>query len=309
MIRTSRQLKALVRNVSRGDSAKAQIIIRNYVMERFLERLSLSQYKSNIILKGGTLVAAIVGLDNRSTLDVDATLKNLPLNEEKARKMVEDIISVPVDDGMIFEIKNVVPIIDEADYFGIRIMLETTLENMRTPLKIDFSTGDVITPREVSYSFRLLFEERTISILAYNLETVLAEKIETLLVRGTANTRMRDFYDIYVLINTQARNIDNVTLKNAFANTSGKRGSFALLADADLIVNEISESERMIGLWQSYQRKFDYAAEVQWGDVIESIKYLVRVLLSEPISKRIASPSKSCFSACVKCVKQKALSI
>ncbi|HBK86022.1 MAG TPA: nucleotidyl transferase AbiEii/AbiGii toxin family protein, partial [Firmicutes bacterium] len=160
MIRTSRQLKALVRNVSRGDSAKAQIIIRNYVMERFLERLSLSQYKSNIILKGGTLVAAIVGLDNRSTLDVDATLKNLPLNEEKARKMVEDIISVPVDDGMIFEIKNVVPIIDEADYLGIRIMLETTLENMRTPLKIDFSTGDVITPREVSYSFRLLFEER-----------------------------------------------------------------------------------------------------------------------------------------------------
>lgn len=175
MIRTSRQLKALVRNLSKGDSAKAQIIIRNYVMERFLERLSLSQYRNNLILKGGTLVAAMVGLDNRSTLDVDTTLKNMPLHETSTRQVVEEITAIQIDDGMMFEIKSVASIMDEADYPGIRIMLDTTLETMHTPLKIDFSTGDVITPREVSYSFRLLFEERTISILAYNLETVLAE--------------------------------------------------------------------------------------------------------------------------------------
>jgi len=275
MLHTSRQLKALVRNISKGNSARAQIIIRNYVMERFLERLSLSAYRNNMILKGGALVAAMVGLDNRSTMDVDTTLKNLPLNEESARKIIEEIIAVSIDDGMTFEIKSVAPIMDEADYPGIRIMLDTMLETMHTPLKIDFSTGDVITPREVSYSFRLLFEERTISILAYNLETVLAEKIETLISRSTANTRMRDFYDIYVLYNTQAHNIDSTTLKEAIANTSQKRGSATLLTDVDLILKEISESPALIALWQSYQRKFDYAADVLWADVMAAVSQLV----------------------------------
>lgn len=278
MIHTSRQLKALVRNISKGDSGKAQVIIRNYVMERFLERLSLSQYRNIMILKGGTLVAAMVGLDNRSTMDVDATLKNLPLNEDNARKIVEEITAIHIEDGMIFEIKSVTPIMDEADYPGIRIMLDTAIETMHTPLKIDFSTGDVITPREVSYSFRLLFEERTISILAYNLETVLAEKLETLLARGTANTRMRDYYDIYVLTNTQEHNIDNATLKEAFVNTSAKRGSIGLLSDVHLILKEVAESTVLIDRWKNYQRKFDYAADVLWADVMESVSCLVEIV-------------------------------
>ena len=278
MIHTSRQLKALVRNISKGDNGKAQVIIRNYVMERFLERLSLSQYRNIMILKGGTLVAAMVGLDNRSTMDVDATLKNLPLNEDSARKIVEEITAIHIEDGMIFEIKSVTPIMDEADYPGIRIMLDTAIETMHTPLKIDFSTGDVITPREVSYSFRLLFEERTISILAYNLETVLAEKLETLLARGTANTRMRDYYDIYVLTNTQEHNIDNATLKEAFVNTSAKRGSIGLLSDVHLILKEVAESTVLIDRWKNYQRKFDYAADVLWAAVMESVSCLVDIV-------------------------------
>lgn len=278
MIHTSRQLKTLVRNISKGDSGKAQVIIRNYVMERFLERLSLSQYRNIMILKGGTLVAAMVGLDNRSTMDVDATLKNLPLNEDSARKIVEEITAIHIEDGMIFEIKSVTPIMDEADYPGIRIMLDTAIETMHTPLKIDFSTGDVITPSEVSYSFRLLFEERTISILAYNLETVLAEKLETLLARGTANTRMRDYYDIYVLTNTQEHNIDNATLKEAFVNTSAKRGSIGLLSDVHLILKEVAESTVLIDRWKNYQRKFDYAADVLWADVMESVSCLVDIV-------------------------------
>jgi len=222
MIRTSRQLKALVRNLSKGDSTRSQIIIRSYVMERFLERLSVSPYRENLILKGGTLVAAMVGLDNRSTLDLDATVKNLSLTEESAKKFVEVITGIPIDDGMAFEIKSVVPIMDDAEYPGIRVSLDTALETMHTPLKIDFSTGDVITPREVSYSFKLLFENRTISILAYNLETVLAEKLDTLITRGTANTRMRDFYDIFALENSQSHVIDRTVLKTAFVNTNKK---------------------------------------------------------------------------------------
>lgn len=274
MIHTSRQLKALVRNLSKGDSTRAQIIIRNYVMERFLERLSLSPYRDNLILKGGTLVAAMVGLDNRSTLDVDATIKNLPLTEESVRKIVGDITAVAIDDGMSFEIKSVAPIMDDAEYPGIRVSLDTTLETMHTPLKIDFSTGDVITPREVSYSFKLLFEDRAISILAYNLETVLAEKLETLIARGTANSRMRDFYDIFALEQSQSHNIDKAVLKTAFANTSEQRGSSAVMEGMGVILDEVENSPGMAELWKSYQRKFEYASDIGWDNVMQAVRKL-----------------------------------
>ena len=274
MIHTSRQLKALVRNLSKGDSTKAQIIIRNYVMERFLERLSISAYHDNLILKGGTLVAAMVGLDNRSTLDVDTTIKNLPLTEESVRKIVGEITSVEIDDGMVFEIKSILPIIDAADYPGIRVSLNTTLETMQTPLKIDLSTDDVITPREDSYSFKLMFENRTISILAYNLETVLAEKIETLLARGTANSRMRDFYDIFVLEQSLSHNINGALLKRAFTNTSEKRGSSAVVSDIDIILNEVENSPDMAVLWKNYQRKFEYASDIGWDGVMRTVRKL-----------------------------------
>ncbi len=149
MIRTSRQLKAFVRNLSNGNSTQAQIIIRNYIMERFLERISLSEYRDNFILKGGMLVSAMVGLDTRSTMDIDATIKNLPLTMETAQDIIKKIISVPIDDGVIFTIKNVASILEEAEYGGIRATLEAKIDTMRTPLKVDISTGDVITPQEV----------------------------------------------------------------------------------------------------------------------------------------------------------------
>ena len=281
MIQTSRQLKALVRNVSKGDSNKAQIIIRNYVMERFLERLSLSPYKNNLILKGGTLVSAMVGLDNRSTMDVDATIKNLPLSVVSARKIVEEISSIRIEDGMTFEIKSATAIMDEADYSGVRVMLDTTLETMHTPLKIDLSTGDVITPREIAYSFRLLFEDRAISILAYNLETILAEKLETLISRGVTNTRMRDFYDIYALESTQSQNIELTDLRDAFLNTSRKRGSSLVINDAETILNEIGTSSEMKALWKSYQSKFDYAVDISWDDVMKSVRRLYNIALPQ----------------------------
>lgn len=278
MIHTSRQLKALVRNIAKGNSAKAQIIIRNYVTERFLERLSLSRYRNNLILKGGTLIASIVGLDNRSTMDVDTTLKKLPLNETTIRTIVEDIIAVQIEDGMAFKIRSVSQIMDNADYPGIRAMLEATLETMHTPLKIDFSANDVITPREMPYSFQLSFEDRSVSLLAYNLETVLAEKLETLLSRGTANTRMRDFYDIFILTNSPTLRMDNATFKAAFKGTSKKRSSLNLLPDADLILQEIAESTSMAALWASYQRKYQYASSVAWTDVIESVRALAEIV-------------------------------
>lgn len=281
MIRTSRQLKALVRNMSKGNSSKAQIVIRNYVIERFLERLSLSKYRNNLILKGGILVASIVGLQNRATMDMDVTIKNFPLSEEMARKIVEEIVSIPIDDGMLFEIKSIVPILAAADYQGLRIVLNTTLENMRIPLKLDFSTGDVITPGEIEYHFRLLFENNTISILAYNLEIVLSEKIETIISRGIANSRMRDFYDIYILEKMQSNTINSSTLNQAFYNTSKKRGSVKSLEDASLILDEIQVSTEMISLWGKYCNKFDYAAGISWEKVMAALRRLCNIVLSE----------------------------
>ena len=274
MIKTSRQLKALVRNLTKGDSLQAQIIMRNYVMERFLERISLSKYRNNFILKGGMLVSAMVGLDTRSTMDIDTTIKNMPLSVENAKEMLEEIIAISIDDGMTFSIKSVGEIMDEAEYSGVRANLEATLETMRTPLKVDISTGDIITPREVSYTFKLMFEERTISILAYNLETVLAEKMETVISRGVANTRLRDYYDLYILQNEYTHVINMEQFKEAFLATSKKRNSIQLIAEGNRILKEIEDSEVMQELWKGYQKKFSYAEDISWERVMVSIEKL-----------------------------------
>ena len=199
MIKTARQLKDLIRNLSREKSADAQILMRNYMMERFLERISLSEYRDKFILKGGMLVAAMVGLDARSTMDLDATIKGANVNVEDIENLISSIVTVPIDDGVKFQLKSISEIMDEAEYPGIRVSISTTFDGVVTPLKIDISTGDAITPREVRYSFKLMLEDRSIDIWAYNLETVLAEKLETIITRTTTNTRMRDFYDIYIL--------------------------------------------------------------------------------------------------------------
>lgn len=169
------------------------------MMERFLERISLSEYRDKFILKGGMLVAAMVGLDARSTMDLDATVKGANVNVDNVENLISAIVSIPIDDGVKFQLKSISEIMDEAEYPGIRVNMAITFDGVVTPLKIDISTGGAITPREDRYSFKLMLEDRSIDIWAYNLETVLAEKLETIITRTTTNTRMRDFYDIYIL--------------------------------------------------------------------------------------------------------------
>lgn len=187
MIKTSTQLKALVRNMSQGDSTKAQIIIRNYIMERFLERLSLSSFKEYFIIKGGILIASIVELENRSTMDIDSSVKNTDLTLENIEEMIFSIINIKIQDNIEFRILDITPIMNNLDYPGIRVSLEATIDKMRTPLKLDISTGDKITPSEVEYQYPLMFENRSISIMTYSLETILAEKFETIISRGVLN--------------------------------------------------------------------------------------------------------------------------
>ncbi len=273
MIKTSRQLKDKVRNMARGDSAKAQLLIRNYGMERFLERVSLSEHRDNFILKGGMLVSAMVGLENRATMDIDTSIRNMPLDTIAAKAMVEEIIAVPVDDNIRFEINDFGTIMDDAEYSGVRISLNAFLDATRIPLKIDISTGDAITPAAVIYQYKLMFEERYITLWAYNLETVLAEKIETVLSRSVLNTRLRDFYDLYVLQDTGLE-IDKATLAAALTATARKRGSEQALALYERTLDEIRISPLMREQWKRYQEKNNYAAGIVWDDVISDIRAL-----------------------------------
>ena len=274
MIKTARQLKDLIRNLSREKSADAQLLMRNYMMERFLERISLSEYRDKFILKGGMLVAAMVGLDARSTMDLDATVKGANVNVEDIENLISAIVSVPIDDGVKFQLKSISEIMDEAEYPGIRVSMTTTFDGVVTPLKIDISTGDAITPREVRYSFKLMLEDRSIDIWAYNLETVLAEKLETIITRTTTNTRMRDFYDIYILDQLHGNTLNRQTLYDALLATAKKRGTERHLAEAVDVLNEVESSPVMQKLWESYRRKFSYAADLEWSIIMVAVRSL-----------------------------------
>lgn len=277
MITTARQLKDLIRNLSKKKSADAQILMRNYMMERFLERISLSDYKDRFILKGGMLVAAMVGLDARSTMDLDATVKGANVSVEDVENIISSILSVPMEDGVEFQVKRISEIMEEAEYPGVRVSMETTFDGVRTPLKIDISTGDVITPREVRYSFKLMLEDRSIEVWAYNLETVLAEKLETVISRNVTNTRMRDFYDIHILKQLHGESLSASVLRDAFAATATKRGTLEQMKDAAAVFDEVEESPVMAKLWQSYQKNYSYAADLSWHTVMDSVRALYAV--------------------------------
>ena len=280
MITTARQLKDLVRNLSKKKSADAQILMRNYMMERFLERISLSEYKNQFILKGGMLVAAMVGLDARATMDLDATIKGTNVSVEDVEMIISQIISIPLNDGVLFRIKRISEIMEEADYPGVRVSMETKFDGVITPLKIDISTGDIITPREIKYNFNLMLENRTIEVWAYNLETVLAEKLETVISRNVTNTRMRDFYDIYILQKLYGEQLSKDVLWDALVATAKKRETLEQIEteDIDEVFDEIQSSSVMENLWKAYQRNYSYSADIPWHTIMKSIRTLYEII-------------------------------
>ena len=280
MITTARQLKDLIRNLSKKKSADAQILMRNYMMERFLERISLSEYNIQFILKGGMLVAAMVGLDARATMDLDATIKGTNVSVEDVEMIISQIISIPLDDGVSFRIKRISEIMEEADYPGVRVSMETKFDGVITPLKIDISTGDVITPREIKYNFNLMLENRTIEVWAYNLETVLAEKLETVISRNVTNTRMRDFYDIYILQKLYGEQLSKDVLWDALVATAKKRETLEQIEveDIDEVFNEIQSNSVMENLWKAYQKNYTYAADIPWHTIMKSIRTLYEII-------------------------------
>lgn len=272
MIHSSKQLKDLIRNLSKEVGIEAHVLIRKYMMERFLERVSSSKYNGSFILKGGMLVAAFVGVEARATMDIDTTIKGIPVTIVDMERTITEISNIDLDDNVKFRIKKVSEIMDEAEYSGIRFSMDAVLDGAVIPLKIDISTGDVITPREIAYSYKLMFEDRTIPIMTYPIETVLAEKLETVISRSITNTRMRDFYDIHILLKSQNINADILAL--ALERTAKKRGNFSLLENAESVLKIVKSDEDMKRLWDIYQKKFKYAGEYTWDEVIHSVRKL-----------------------------------
>ena len=265
------QIKDLIRNKARETGIHAQVLLRIYMLERLLERIALSAYRNKIVLKGGMLVAAEVGVSHRSTIDMDVTLKNYPLSVETARDIFHSIISVSINDGVTMELKDAVIIREQADYNGVRLSLEARLGDARVPLKVDITAGDALTPGAVVYSFDLLLEGKSIDILAYNIETVIAEKLETILSRGIANSRMRDFYDLHILFKLRRQAIDAQTVNRAVLTTSHRRGSSGLLPEAKVIFEEIFSSESLFKSWERYRGEYPFASDISWDDVKISV--------------------------------------
>ncbi len=272
MIHSSMQLKDLIRNLSKEVGIEPYVLIRKYMMERFLERVSKSRYNSSFILKGGMLVSAFVGIEARATMDIDTTIKGVSVTATEMERMITEISNIDLEDNLKFRIKKVSEIMDEAEYSGIRFSMDAVLDGAVIPLKIDISTGDVITPREISYSYKLMFEDRTIPIMTYPVETVLAEKLETVISRSITNTRMRDFYDINLLL--QSQRIDDDTLGLALERTAKKRGSLNLLENAENVLKAVKYSDDMKKMWNTYQKKFRYAGTYTWNDIMRSVREL-----------------------------------
>ena len=245
-------LKAKIRNIAKAKNIPAQVILQNYLFERLLVRLAQSEHRDKFVLKGGMLVAAIVGLDNRATMDLDTTLKGLPLTPEAIRAALEQICAIPSNDEVSFTVGSISPIREDDIYGGYRVMLESRYDTILAPLSIDVSTGDIITPHAVEFSFQEIFDDsKCFQLWAYNIETILAEKVETILRRTVFNTRPRDFYDAFILATTQ------------------HRGTSEQISDVASIIQNISESSVLRAMWDKYRKQFTYAKEITFDMILD----------------------------------------
>ena len=273
MIKSATGLKAKVRNISKGDSKTAQAIIRIFFMERLLERISLSKYKDQFVLKGGMLVSSLIGIDLRTTMDIDTTVKAVPLSEEELKRILLEICEIQLEDNISFQIVNMETIMDDFDYPGIRIHLEAFLEKLKQPIKIDVSTDDTITPGAIEYKYPLLFEEREICLNTYNIETLLAEKSQTIISRGLANTRMRDFYDLYEI--AQKLEFSRNMYRQAFAATCKKRETTFSKEKVETELKNLSESKEIEKMWEQFKLKNCFVENIQYCDAIRIISDLI----------------------------------
>lgn len=276
--KNSMQLKALIKKKAAEKNIRAQLVMQTYMLERLLKRISISKYKQNFILKGGFLISAIVGLHSRATKDLDTTLKGLELTHEVVRSVFENVCQIEANDNLRYELIEVEDIRESDAYPGVRAKFNGIYETLCVPLFIDITTGDKITPQAIRFEIPSMFDEEKIEIFAYNFETLLAEKIETIVSRGLANTRPRDFYDIFILVRLHSTDFDCEILKKAVIATAIKRKTLSFLSNYKEIVEAVAKDQHMINFWERYKREFDYAKNIDFNDICTTIIDLLNKL-------------------------------
>lgn len=278
MKRNTMSFKAIINNMAKENNVAAQSVLQTYMLERILERISISKYKDNFILKGGMLISAMLGIDSRTTMDMDTTIKGFQLTKDNITNIMDEICNIEIDDNVTLKINKVELIREDDDYGGYRITFEAKYNNeMPVIMKIDITTGDKITYKEIEYSFTLMLEDRKIQIWSYNVETIIAEKFEAIVKRGVLSTRIRDYYDVYMLINTQNKIIDKKTLKDAITLTAQHRGTSEIIKDWKKIVEKIANDSKMRQQWKRYQKDNFYAEEIEYKNLINAISKVGKI--------------------------------
>lgn len=278
MITNSDSLKAKLKNIARKTNISHEVLRKTVMFERLLMRIAKSKYNKKFILKGGFLIAAIFDINLRSTVDIDTTIKGMQLNKESLKDMIEDIINISIEDNCSFEIANIKEIRQEDEYSGYNVMLKIKMDKMWDYLSIDITTGDIITYKEINFVYTTILEKEKIAVLSYNNETVIAEKFEAIISRGIINTRMKDYYDIYMFVNFKFSEIDTKTLIDAINNTAKRRKTLNNINNSFTIIKLIEENKRIKELWNEYQTKFEYAKNIEFEDVVNAIKVISQIV-------------------------------
>lgn len=280
-MKNAESLKAKIREIALKKHLNSMEVLQMYFFERFLDRLSKSKYKFNFVIKGGFLISSIIGVDNRTTMDMDTTVKGVALKEEVIKNILEEILNINVDDNISFAISNIKHIREDDEYENFRIYLIACFDKIKNPMKIDITTGDIITPREITYNYHSIFEEKYIKIQAYPIETILAEKYETIIKRNIATTRMRDFYDIFSLYNLRKEEIDFKTLKSAIIRTANKRNSLDIMNSSIEIIKDMQKDNYLVKLWNTYLQENEYIEKIKFEKTLEVIEIIARKTIGE----------------------------
>ena len=279
MIQNRDSLKAKASNLSKKTNIPNKYLIQNFMFEALLKRISKSKYKDKFIIKGGLLLSSIFGVNLRSTMDLDTTIKGLPLDKETITKVINEIISIDINDNVKLEIENIKDIREEELYSGFEVNLKAEFDGLKTNLMIDITTGDVITYKEVEFKYSTLFDNETINIMTYNYETIIAEKFESIISRNIDNTRMKDYYDLYMFVNLKWNDINKNTLRKAIVNTSKARDTLDYIDNASKYIELISDDSKLKSLWNSYRNNYEYAKDIEFVDTINAIKVISEIVV------------------------------
>lgn len=279
MIKNKDSLKVKVSNLALSTNIPNKYLIQSFMFEALLKRISVSKYKDKFIIKGGLLLSSIFGVNLRSTMDLDTTIKGLPLDRTTITKVVNEIISIDLKDNIKLEIENIKDIREEELYSGFNINLKAEFDGLRTNLMIDITTGDVITYKEVQFEYKTLFDNEIVNIMTYNYETIIAEKFEAIISRNIDNTRMKDYYDLYMFVNLKWNDIDKTILRKAIFNTSEKWETLNYIENADKYIELINEDSKLKSLWKNYQNNYAYAKDISFENTIAAIKVINGVIV------------------------------